>query len=151
MIILLIISMLLLAIGLMAAGHGVKNVRKIAFAKNWKPVLGRIVFSEVMTNSSGKDESFQVNIRYRYRVRNTQYLGSEPFFGSRQKIFRMRKLAEKWTDRYPIGQDIPVFVNLENHQESTLNRRFGDDHQTILVIGILLVGLGIAGMMTFIL
>ena len=117
--------------------------KKAVISKNWPSVPGTIVSSRInevtVRDSDGLRSSLQLDAEYEYSVDSVRYINNRYTPGHIPKGIPPRKAAEV-TDRFAVGNIVPVYYNPGNPQESCLERDAPLSNLAI-IIGIVLLAL----------
>ena len=123
---------------LLCAGVGLiwsqkTNHDKAQTTLTWLPALGEIVRSEVTTIPGMGDnalDTYALIIAYRYEIWGQRYVGSvidyDETDGPNEKVrgthSGKNETAESFLPEFPVGKNVSVFYNPDNHDEACLER-----------------------------
>jgi len=106
--------------GLVATGFGLVDAWSGITSYGWQENPGVILSSKIHTpRATGhRSEVYQAELRYRYQVEGYSLTGNVLYPGYESN--NTPEGAEKWTHRFPVGNNVPVYVNPDNRRESML-------------------------------
>lgn len=95
---------------------------RVLQARSWDPIPCEILESRVATHAGEDNDTYSVEIRYRYQVRGTTYEGDRYTFlgGSSSGYEGKRQVVE----RFPAGSEATCWVNPEEPAEAVFRRGF---------------------------
>src|SRR5574343_1945363 len=101
----------------LALASSIKDVLWASIASSWPVVDGEVISSRLQ-NSCKNLASYLPVVRYRYRVKDREYVGRRIAFGSH--VCGSEAYASRVTSAYPEGRIIPVHFDPASPEESTL-------------------------------
>jgi hypothetical protein len=142
--------MVLLGGGLFWAGYtGYRGEnREIARAhETLATVTASAVGEELEIDGGDMDTTYYPAVSYGYRFDGRDYTGTRVWAGSVDhrglQTTGFRIWAEEWVGRFPVGSEVPVFVNPSAPEEAFLAVR-SRRHQFVVSLATVLAGLALA-------
>jgi len=144
---LIILGNLFSVVGLIAFVQSVAKHRKCRQTKNWIRVVGTITQSESVTDHG--NDAFP-HVSYEYSIEGLDFVGSNINFRPFYYDLETTKDALK---KYPIGKEVDVFIDPNNHPKSVLEPGVGPSKEMLyshlfslafLGFGIILLWLAVA-------
>ena len=136
-----------------------QDKKKSEESQAWSATSGQITESYVRESHSQDSDgitttSYYAEVRYLYQVMGVEYSGDKVSFGG--KVGGSRGKANETTVQYPVGKNVTVYYDPNNHEDAVLERRIGS--RGMLIIGIIFTAIGvctacvgaIAGVMMFV-
>ncbi len=137
-------ALILGAIGVVLIVLYLRNKSKAAASQNWPSVGGRVISTDIAIQSDDDEDSSRLSylprINYEYEVAGLNYqahrfsFGSEPSFPSRGK-------AETFLAPYQSGNQVRVFYNPDNPEETVLVQKMRSMTAGLIVGIVLLVAM----------
>ena len=122
---------------------GVNSIDAANDSKNWPTTSGSIIFSEFQQKpaQSGRESpTYIADIKYTYKVNGKKYNSDVVSFGQYSTSNRKHLYAE--LKKYPLGCQVVVYYNPEDHQHAVLEPGWGLINLIPLALGVTLLGLG---------
>lgn len=111
-------------------------------ARNWVKIPCIVEKSEILSQRGKKNDTYQINIQYRYEYQNTSYTGNNynfiPFYSSGYTG------KNKIISNYPVGKKFFCYVDPTHPHQSVINRSF-DWYLLLTLIPLLIFLIGIGG------
>ncbi len=134
---------ILMAVGAAVAIYGARLGMESKFSENWPSVSGIIVTSRVERPPGAEAGGLQAMIVYEYSVAGKKYKGNQVSFN--QSSGFAPDDPRKLTARYPRNASVRVYYDPGAPQKSVLEPGFMAASLIPVGIGILLLGIGLAG------
>jgi len=126
-------------IGLLLVWWNLPAIRFERAAATWPTASGQVLVSEVARRFRIGASSYVANVRYRYRVGNTDYEGGRVRF---RNIFGWQD-AEREVYRFPAGSRVTVHYNPSRPEEAVLRLTFSIAPWLGLAVGGIVTLLGL--------
>lgn len=112
-------------------------------AKNWKQVQATVTHSEVDRHrDSDGDTTYSIDIKYQYEVDGRRHTGERYHFITGSSSGRSGK--QDVVDDHPVGKQITIHVDPNDHTNAVINREMtGDFWFGLIPLIFVVVGLGI--------
>jgi hypothetical protein len=125
-----IVGLVLVAAGAWAAWIRINRRRTAMAMAAWQQVQGRVLSHDIeessSTDSSGDTSwHYDPKLAYEYEVAGTKRTGSR--LSADRISFGSRKKAQAWLDQRPLGGPVTVYVNPDDHDETTLSPKATGD------------------------
>jgi hypothetical protein len=145
-----LVAEIFLFLGVVVAGAILWNLIKGMKAKNWPAAPGQVVASQVTVNVSYDDDgdrstTYGADIMYRYTVDGYEYNGNRRTFADYKSSNRNR--AEKIVGQYAPATDVPVYYRPDDPEESVLEPGVNAVSFLLLLLPLVFVGIGVAGLL----
>lgn len=113
-------------------------------SRHWPQVAGVITVSKMVRVSRHQNRSpvWAPDIHYRYTVGNTAMTGTLVRYGM-QGLQGDQAFAAHYTDRYPVGTAVPVFVDPTRAEHAVLERGVSLKNVWPLAIGVGMLSLSL--------
>lgn len=121
--------------------------RKMRASADWHPVAARILQGGIrFEDGSGHySRGYVPWVRYRYDVQGETHEGTRIHLSA--PLCEQREEAESLMERYPVDATVTAFANPENPREAVLVRVRAEDEGRYSSAGIVVLGLGLAGLL----
>jgi hypothetical protein len=112
--------------------------RRLRASAGWPPIEGRVIHSATKKNDDGH---IFPDVRYQYTVEGISYTSDRVSLGLVYGTNLTSRVARTVLDRYPVGQAVTVFFDPSHPERSCLERSGRELTITMLIVGILFLGL----------
>lgn len=99
---------------------GLPMIREARASETWPTTPGRVTTSEVRSSYRDGKSMYSHIIEYRYTVNDRQHIGDRVWIGPTSSS-SSSKSADRLAATYPVGQDVEVHYNSEDHAASALH------------------------------
>lgn len=141
-----LLFVVLILLGLFFIFHGIKYIRKGNAIQNWRRTVGYVtsVRIELETTSEGSS-CFKPVVEYTYVVDGKEFNHNRRCLV--ENSYASRKTAENILSRYPVREEVPVYVDPTNPKECLLEKSLSIVSICLtLGFGSLLLFLGLKGL-----
>ena len=131
--------------GIVVAASACYNAWRCMRAGSWPTVPGEVIHSDLEDvttedNEGGETTRYRPWVRYRYAVKDRNYLGRRVSFGYEWHWFEWT--AQRVARRYPVGKRVRVHVSPADPEESSLESGVTFASAGALAGGIALIAAG---------
>ena len=137
----------LLGGGILAVGLAI--ARRALASRHWPETTGKITAVNVERIWLGRGSLHFPDVRYEYRVNDTQFVGQRIGFVARLPLLSYGAALYVLQHEYPRGRVVPVRYNPLNSQDAVLEPGIRTGLRTIIGVGILLIVLAAASYLRF--
>jgi hypothetical protein len=113
-------------LGIVLVALAIARWRKLSASQKWMTVRGQVVKAEIdeiiYNDAEGSSVKYQPHITYTYQAAGQAYNSSGLTVGP-QKEYTLKSSAQGVLRRYPVGQQVAVYVNPLKPEEAALERR----------------------------
>ena len=117
-------------------------------AEEWPTVEGAIEETGVLTDPGGRYTTYYPTVRYHYEVKGHRYVSDRLWFGGTGSL-SIRGWATTIADKYDAQREVTVYVSPTDPRVAVLEPGTHWGGWMILCMGILFLGLGITGLLTY--
>jgi Protein of unknown function (DUF3592) len=135
-------GLLFFAIGLLLLYVAIRARRRAKAAMAWPSVPGRIVESRVESYQTTNDQEKWVTA-YRPRIAYQYAVNGAPYQSHKIDVGGVARKAEQVVAAYPVGREVPVYVNPANPAEAALERSTAKGYVVMMVMSVPFMGLGL--------
>jgi Protein of unknown function (DUF3592) len=144
----LLIGVASAAIGSVALVSGFRELARAVDSEDWPEVSGEIEETGVVTDSGGQSVTFAPEVRYHYRVGDSQYVSDRIAFGGRVSM-TFRSWAEGIVARYRNSKTVKVRVCPTDPDLSVLEPGVHWSCWFVIVIATVVVAFGIRTLLIY--
>lgn len=121
-----------------------QDKKKSEASQAWSATVGRVTEAYVRESQSRDDDgyittSYYPEVRYLYEAMGVEYTGKRIAFGG--GVSSGHNKANETIAQYPVGKNVTVYYDPNNHEEAVLERRM--DSKGMLIIGVVFTLIGI--------
>lgn len=136
--------------GFSALFSGMGNLVKGFESYSWERETATIVESRVIQTNRGQSKKasrkYAPIITYSYLINEEEYLSDKVLFGfiSSFRLFSSSKVnAKKWTEKYPVGANVNIYVNPDKKSESVILNGAKISSLFLPLLGVILLIIGV--------
>ena len=85
-------------------------------SESWPSVEGEILESKLERSKSDGATKYRANVNYIYEIAEKEFTGKKIGFSA----LATKSYTQKLIERYPVGENVEVYYNPENHSDSVL-------------------------------
>jgi Protein of unknown function (DUF3592) len=146
----ILVAEIFLILGVIIAGVMLWQLIKGMKSKNWPTAPGQVVASQVTVNVSYDDDgdrstTYGADIMYRYAVDGYEYSGNRRTFTDYKSSNRNR--AEKIVAQYAPGTAIQTYYHPDDPEDSVLEPGTNAVSFLLLLLPLIFIGVGVAGLL----
>ena len=133
-----------LGVGIFMLVKYFQDKKKAEESQAWSATAGQVTQSYVRESQTRDDDGYLTTtyypeVRYTYQVMGVEYAGDKVSFGG--AVGGNRNKASEVVAQYPIGKNITVYYDPNNHEDAVIERRMGS--KGFLIIGVVFTLVGI--------
>ena len=135
------------AMGSIVIIEATKIYQKARRSRNWSSTLGEIIERKVIkrdAQTSSKQNVFDAQIEYKYSVDGKELKGSQLNIGNLGTYSRRKTKVELQINKFTIGQEVLIYYNSSNPEQSSLSVGVGRYHIKEFIFGFIFLILGVA-------